>query len=303
MSKKTKIWLIVASSLVVLGLMMFTAVMMVYNWDFAKLSTEKYETNEYEISTDFFNISIDTDTADIVFCQAEDGDCKVVCYEPENAKHSVTVQDGTLTINEVDERKWHDYIGIHFDSPKITVHVPQNVYGALCVKSSTGDVEIPKGFNFESVDIAVSTGDIRVENVFAGMLDLSVTTGEVTVTDVVCEGDVKINVSTGKVAMTDIQCKNVMTNGSTGDISLKNVIAKEKFSIERSTGDVKFDGCDASEIFVQTDTGNVTGSLLSEKVFIIETSTGNVSVPNSKTGGKCMITTSTGDIEIIEPGR
>jgi len=79
---------------------------------------------------------------------------------------------------------------------------------------------------------------------------------------------------------------------------LKNVNAAEKFSIERSTGDVKFDGCDAAEVFVKTDTGDVTGTLLSEKVFIVETDTGKVDVPKTVNGGRCEITTDTGDINI-----
>ena len=98
--------------------------------------------------------------------------------------------------------------------------------------------------------------------------------------------------------MTDIECKNVISSGNTGDISLKNVNAAEKISIERSTGDVRFDGCDAAEIFVKTDTGDVAGTLLSDKVFIVETDTGSVDVPKTVTGGQCEITTSTGDINI-----
>jgi len=67
---------------------------------------------------------------------------------------------------------------------------------------------------------------------------------------------------------------------------------------ESDTGDVKFDGCDAAEIFVETDTGDVKGSLLTDKIFIVQTDTGSVDVPKTATGGKCEITTSTGDINI-----
>lgn len=77
-----------------------------------------------------------------------------------------------------------------------------------------------------------------------------------------------------------------------------NVIATEKFSIKRSTGDVTFDGCDATEIFVETDTGNVKGSLLTDKVFIAQTDTGRVDVPKTVNSGKCEICTDTGDIKI-----
>ena len=79
---------------------------------------------------------------------------------------------------------------------------------------------------------------------------------------------------------------------------MKNVIATERFSIERDTGDVILEGCDAAEIFIETDTGDVRGTLLSEKVFITETDTGRVSVPSSITGGRCEITTDTGNIKI-----
>ena len=138
---------------------------------------------------------------------------------------------------------------------------------------------MPKDFKFGTIDIATSTGDI-------------------TIAGVTCEDDIVINVSTGKANLTDIKCKSFISDGSTGDFSLKNVIATEKFSIERSTGDVKFDDCDATEIWVKTDTGDVTGNLLSEKIFITQTSTGDVLVPKSTNGGKCEITTSTGDIYI-----
>lgn len=119
-----------------------------------------------------------------------------------------------------------------------------------------------------------------------------------TASDVICKGDVTVGVTTGDAYLTNIICKNVISSGSTGDIFLDNVIAAEKFSIGRNTGKVRFDGCDAAEIFVETSTGSVKGSLLTDKVFITKSSVGKIDVPNTITGGKCEIKTSTGDIEI-----
>ena len=61
---------------------------------------------------------------------------------------------------------------------------------------------------------------------------------------------------------------------------------------------MEFNHCDAETICVNTDTGSVTGTLLTDKVFIIETDTGSVNVPKSITGGRCEITTDTGNIRI-----
>ena len=287
-------------------------------WDFTKLLTAKYEINDYEIREDYKHISIITNTADIVFVVSESQMTSVSCYEQKSIMHSVSVKDSTLEIEIVDTRKWYEYIGINFGTPKITVCIPQGEYGKLSIKSSTGDVEIPEGFKFKSIDISESTGNVTnyasalegvkiktttgnicVEKASAGSLDLTVSTGKVTVSDVTCEGDVTVGVSTGKAMLSDTRCKSVISSGSTGDILLNNVIATEKFSIERSTGDVKFDGSDAAEIFVETDTGDVSGSLLTDKVFITKTDTGNVDVPKTVTGGRCEITTDTGDIEIM----
>lgn len=317
MSEKMRVWLVIATSLVVIGLIMFAVAMSAYHWDFAKLSTGKYETNTYVINEEFSGISMNTDTADILFAVSDDETCRVVCYEQENIEYFVGVQDGTLIINVVDGREWYEYIGINFNLSQITVYLPNAEYTVLLIKESTGDIEIPKDFKFEGVDISLSTGDVDffasasklikiktstgnicAENTSAGALDLSVSTGGILVSNVICEGDANINVSTGKTNLIDTECKNLTSSGSTGDISLNNVIAKEKISIKRSTGDVKLDGSDASEIFVETDTGDVEGCLLTEKIFIVQTDTGRVDVPKTVSGGKCEIGTDTGNIKI-----
>lgn len=317
MKKATKVWLITAGSLVLIGCVIFAVVMSMLKWDFSKLSTVKYETNAHEAGKEFSDISISTDIADIVFELSDDGKCRVECYEEERIKHSVAVENNTLVIKIVDVRNWRDYIGLSFDSPKITVYLPKTEYNALYIHERTGNIAIPKDYSFENVDISVSTGDvdflsaareavkiktstgnIDVGNNSVGSLDLSVTTGKVTVSGMTCKGDIALGVSTGKAYLTDVVCKSVISSGSTGDISLKSVIASEKFSIERSTGCVRFDGSDAAEIFVKTNTGDVTGNLLSEKVFVTQTDTGDVDVPETITGGKCDINTDTGDIKI-----
>ena len=48
----------------------------------------------------------------------------------------------------------------------------------------------------------------------------------------------------------------------------------------------------------KTYTGDVEGSVLTDKVFIVRTDTGRIDVPKSITGGRCEITTETGNIKI-----
>ncbi len=321
MSKKAIGWLIVATALVLIGVIIFGGVMMRLDWDFTRLSTATYETNEYTIDDNYRHITIDTDTANVTFVPADTATTTVVCHERKNVAHTVTVTEDTLRIVAVDTRRWYEHIGIFFDTASVTVYMPQGEYGALSIRSSTGDVAVPTEFAFESVDIAVSTGDVTngataaagiaiktstgdvaIEKVSAGALTLSTSTGRVTAADVDCAGDVSVNVSTGRTQLTNVICHNLLSDGDTGDITLQNVVATGRLSIERSTGDVRFDGCDAADIHVETDTGSVNGSLLTDKVFITHTDTGRVDVPESNAGGRCEIETDTGNI-VITVGR
>ena len=320
MGRSTKIWLSFAAILVAAGIVLFAVALWEVNFDINKLSTDTYVTNIYEISQDFSRLSLDTDTAAISFALSADGKCKVECYEEEKAKHTASVEGDTLVIKVMNRKQWYDYIGIHFDSPKITVYLPKSEYAALSIRENTGIVQLPTELTFESVDITTDTGSvyclstvsgqlkiktdtgkISVENTFVGAAELSVSTGLVTVSQVNCRENICIQVSTGRANLTGIACKNLTSNGDTGDIALKQVIAQEKITIERDTGDVMLDASDAAEISVKTDTGDVTGSLLSAKVFVITTDTGTVQVPKSTVGGRCEISTDTGDIRITVP--
>lgn len=298
MSKRTKIWLIIAVCLVLSGAVIFLGVMSVLNFDFLKLSTFKYETNNYKISEEYKNISIVTDTADIEFIPSDDSKTTVICYEQDKVKHSVSVNGETLEIKSVDTRKWYDHIGISFGSQKIKVCIPEGDYGLLSVKGSTGDVNLAKEFSFEDVDVNISTGDIYAQGITTDNMKLRVSTGKITVKDINCKYDLSVKVSTGKSDIANVNCNNFTSSGNTGDTTLNSVVVKEKLSIKRSTGDVKFESCDAGEIFIETDTGDVTGSLLTDKVFIVSTDTGKTDVPKTTTGGRCEITTDTGDINV-----
>lgn len=315
MKNKTIVGLIIATSLVLVGSIIFTGVMMVFKWDFTKLSTVEYKTNSYDIAESFKNIRITTDTADVVFVKSKS--VKVVCHEEKNTLHSVNVEDDTLVIEDIYNKEWYKNIGINFGTPKITVYIPEGEYGSLTLKTTTGDTDIPKDFTFEGIDISqntgkvkclassggdikikTSTGSIKVENITAGALDLKVSTGDINTLGVECVGDVLINVSTGKVKLENVKCNDIISSGNTGDITLNKVIANKKIDIERSTGDIKLEDVDATELIITTDTGDVKGTLLSDKVFVAKTDTGSVKVPETTSGGKCKITTDTGDIKI-----
>ena len=317
MKQAEKRALVAAFILILTGCVLFGGVMSLLRWDFTKLSTAQYETNTYEITEVFTDLSIATDTADVVFLSSDDGVCRVECYENPDFKASVYVADGALVIEPIETKKWYQRIGINFEMPKITVYLPQAEYGALSVKLTTGDLEIPEDLTFASADIAASTGDVslsasvgqdiririttgnaRLEGLSCASLDLSLTTGDVALSGLAASGDLTLTVTTGDVTLAAVTCRHFTSDGSTGDLILDNVIASAKLSVTRTTGDVTFTKSDAAEIAIKTTTGDVKGSLLSDKIFFPKTTTGSYDVPQTTAGGKCEISTTTGDIRI-----
>ena len=318
MKRQTAVWLIIAALLIVIGGIMFTGVMSMLNFDFHTLSTTRFETNRYDFEETIQHIAIDTDTADLVFVPSESDTLSVECYEQENLRHTVKVENDTLMINVADTRKWYEHITFFsFETAKITLTLPKEAYNTLTVRSTTGDADIPNGFRFETIDIDtttgdvccdasvvgamnlhLTTGDIRINGALAGSADLSVTTGDIVVNGFTCNDDMSVKVGTGKVSLTDVTCRSLVSDGTTGDLLLENAVAADFFSIKRTTGDVRFERCDAADISVNVTTGDVTGTLLTDKVFFAQSHTGRVDVPKTTAGGKCDITSSTGDILI-----
>ncbi|MBQ9480953.1 MAG: DUF4097 family beta strand repeat protein [Clostridia bacterium] len=311
-------FIISAIVFVVAGAILFVVAFIASGCDFSKADTAKYETNTYIFSEDFDAIEIRSKEADIVFKQSEDGKLRVDCVEREKVRHEVSIENGALKIVAVDKRAWYDHLTLFsFKSQSVTVYLPSNRYEVLTIAASTGDVSVPDLFSFGEAEITVSTGDVAfgacadgrlkietstgdigIDGVTANNIDLSVSTGRIDAKNVDCGETLSVKVSTGKTFLTNVICKTLYSSGSTGDVTLKNAVASESFNIERGTGDVRFENCDAVQITVVTSTGDVTGTLRTEKVFITKTSTGDIDVPDTVSGGRCEITTSTGDIKI-----
>lgn len=277
MRKKTLLWLSAGALLVLLGGAIFFGALVAAKFDFLKFSTSIYEDKIYEITEDFASISVLATTADIAVVPT-DGTARVECHELKNVTHTVAVKDGVLTVEEKDTRAWYEHIGIAFGSQRVTVYLPEGLWQALTVRASTSDVRV-SGLTFGAIDVALSTGDVEIRNA-------------------TCTGAVTLEADTGDVELENVTCAALLTKADTGDLAMERVIVSGELTVERDTGDVELEACDAATIRIKTSTGDVEGTFLTDKTFVVQTSTGQKRVPQGTSGGLCEITTSTGDIEI-----
>ncbi len=298
MSRSTLVILIVASSLTVLGIAIGLVGLHVNQ---NRLYPEiEFKETTHDVEENIESISVNVHTADITLIATDDQKAQVVCKgETEKLKYSVEVKDGTLCVGVIDTRAWYDHIVIFSPERSVSIFLPRDVYASLAVNTNTGDVHIPNDLSFESARIECDTGDVSWNTDVFGELRINTDTGDVYINDSNCK-TVEINTDTGRIKLNATHVdENVNIKSSTGNVILHGVLTDGNMKVTTSTGDVLLDRCDASELSITTSTGNVEGSLLTDKIFVCETSTGDVRVPSTTTGGICNIKTSTGDIDII----
>lgn len=292
-----KVWIIIAICFVVVGATISTVSLAKFDFDFTRLDSQKFTSNEYQISEYFNGIDIDVNTSDIELVRSDNTNCTVVCIDEDKVIHNVSVVNDTLTISMQDNRQWYDHIGLFsFDKLSITVHLPSRQYDSLKIESNTGSINIPE-FVFGRVEIETDTGDVDFSANVLGELDISTDTGIVAFGNIEAQ-DMTIESDTGNITFSSVECKKINIESNTANVRLNNTVASEKILIKTNTGDVTFNNSDGNEISVKTHTGNISGNLLSQKVFTCNTDTGSISVPETTKGGKCEIVTDTGDINI-----
>jgi DUF4097 and DUF4098 domain-containing protein YvlB len=192
--------------------------------------------NTYEITENYQNISIKTNTSHIEIQESTNNHTSVICNENKRSPHLVVVANNTLSISP-QKRNWYTYLYPNFTTSKITLLIPKTL---------------------ENLNIKCNTGTINIS---------SITPTNITI---------KIN---------------------TGATNLNNVIAKEKMSLHTNTGKINLNESDAGEIFIKTNTGNVSGTLLTDKAFVIRCNTGKINIPDTFGSSKCEIISNTGHID------
>ena len=317
-----KILLIVAIASIVAGLLLCFGAFAMMGFRLAGLNMMTLETHSYTVDEPFTNLFIDGAECDVRLRPSEDGSCKVVCKESDKIDHTVRVVDGTLTVERVDHRRWYEHIfGFYWGSMEITIYLPESAYASLSVTSVSGNVEIPADFSFAEAKVQSTSGDVRflasvenglsvktvsgdlsVRNTTPRNLHAQATSGDVSITSVHVEGELAVKTVSGDLALSQITCGSVDAETTSGDVDASSLLASGNLRIKTVSGDVDLRSCDAENLWIKTTSGDVSGKLLTEKFFVTDTTSGRVRVPQSQSGGKCEVTTTSGDISFTVEG-
>lgn len=265
-------------------------------------------------------ISMDLSISDVSFKVGDSA--KVVCKESDKWHHEVSLNEESkaLSINFHMQKKWYNFADLFQPKFAVEVYLPSGNYETLNIKHSTGDINIASGFVFSSLNFEGSTGDVVVKSEVTnkayikqstgdvslcdskfGEIEVDVSTGKASLSNLTVIGDLKVKASTGAVKVNGLTCNNLTVNTSTGDIEMKNAVAAGKAELKASTGEIELEDFDAAEVYIKTSTGDVEVTFLTIKNVDADSDTGKVNVDKEldrEAGGKCVVETDTGDIKL-----
>ena len=305
------------------GLLIGFVALAALDFNFFEMGTMEPVTNTHAVTDSFTNIRVWGGECDVRLVPSENGACTVLCRETDRITHTVTVKNGTLTIERTDDRKWYEHIGFtwsYWGPIEVVISLPGGTYGTLDVRTASGEVEIPGDFSFDSARVDGTSGDVRFMAAVEGDLHLKTVSGDInaggmrpeTLTVTSTSGDITLDAIavnaafacktvSGSQNISDLTCRSAAINTTSGDVTVSDLIASESLRMEAVSGSLTLTRCDAGALWLKTVSGNVTGTLRTEKVFVTHTTSGSVRVPGSTSGGPCEVKTVSGSIHLDVP--
>lgn len=259
-----------------------------------EISTDVKNYNIKEINNE---IKINANIANINIKLTNDNK-NIITYD-ENKKIYFEIKEieGVLSIKQIDKRSFFEKL---FNYKKISINLfLSNIkYNFLNIDGKTGNIKIDEGFTFENVKINNSTGNIKFISDVNSNLEIENKTGNIIINNTNVKGNIDIYSKTGDIKLKDVTGNKIDIEISSGKTKLQNTLFLNDINITGKTGDVILDKIDALNIYITISTGNVEGTILTDKIYNVHSSTGYINVPDTTTGGICKIKTSTGNISI-----
>lgn len=300
MNSTKKAVIIIMVVFIIIGIILMIFVLSHIGFKFLKRGDANFETKTYEVDKQFKNINIIDVEATICIEPSDNTNCKVLYSDGKEINHSIDVYNDTLTITRIDTRHWYERISIFGDDDlTLTVYLPKKDYDNLFVKTVSGEIKVAESLKFKNAELYTTSGDIDAMLKESKDLTVKSVSGDIFIKDLLC-GPLEVSTTSGDIELANITVSRLNTNTTSGDTELSSVFVSGNVALNAVSGDIEFDDTDAKTLNIKTVSGSVLGRLLSSKNFIINTTSGDVYVPESDPfSGDCEIKTTSGDIKIL----
>ena len=296
MKRACKISLIIASVILVCGIVIFASGLAIGVSNPRELNEKEYnfeDISAIELDIDASDIKISEDNGDLVrvFCRSE-------------GEIDVSESGGVLHVSKK-QKSWWNMLAVQSiiggSRNVIEIYVPGGFGGEINADLDLGDITVDN-ISAKSLSAALSAGDIEISHSVFDKLMLDSDLGDVTLSG--CSaGELSADLSAG-----DFEAESLIVDAdmsislSLGDIEIKKALISGNLEIDSSAGDIEIEDMVVyGGVTVDADLGDIDISLLGEGYYFTRCATdlGRVTAPHLS-GDKVPIdiTNSAGDISV-----
>ncbi len=242
MKKSLKIALIVAVSLVLIGLLCIFIAFCSSGFSVKGMFKQEYETQTLVIENceNLKNIDLNERFFDIALYVSEDNACRIEYPVVENVSLTYQLEkDGNTLINTiVDNRKWYEKLNwdLGGSDHKTKIYLPQKEYETIKIKIASGDIDFKCTLTVEQCEISTSSGDIDYSHSGANHINFVTSSGDIRFTSV-SEGDINLATESGDIYVGSIWDASLFAHTSSGDITTKSNSFR-RFNLSTESGDI-----------------------------------------------------------------
>lgn len=315
MKDGTKIALLVAGILLILGLGAMTGGMGALRFDFKDLGTADPVTRTAEFTEPVTDISMSGVHCETVLKPASDGVCRVVFTGEEKLLFRALAENGKLTVSVEDKRKWYEMIGVFSFSDELTVFLPEREYGSLTAELTSGSLEIPEDFAFSALtaenasgavklaasadrlNVHTTSGSISVNGVRAKQAEIGSSSGSVRLSEVTAEETLAVQSLSGLAALDECSAREISVSSTSAGIRLSDVDAEESLTVETTSGSIVLEKGSARDISASSTSGGIRLSEAdAEDTLTVESISGGIRLDGGQ-AQKTEITSSSGSVK------
>ncbi len=248
MKKGVLVALILAGVCILLGIMVFVAAgARMLSGDTQKSGA--FETHEQVVEEPFSSLLVSTSDETIIVLPTEDDVCRVTYTDTLRMRHTVEVIDGTLTVREIDQRSWLDYIGVLSSFSPVMVSLPKAQLETVSLEATSGSIRVTDVSAREGIKLLTTSGSITGSALEARRLSATATSGSVRLSDLALgDGALGTNVTSGSVTVERAQCGWIGVKTSSGGIRITDLTvsasdAAKPNQISATSGTVRLETC------------------------------------------------------------
>lgn len=319
--------LIVAGSLLILGIIFIAGGGLIINNKYEKAKAEMPELKEfvYEAKTeDIKDLETKLESEDVEIITTDSEKIRITYYDIEEEstykfteankklvmekqeKLKLSISGSGLSITNFDELFARN-VNIEASVPKFKIEIPETYEGSAKFKGTSGNYEI-SDIDFENtLRIELSSGDIYVQNTTSkNDIDISCTSGTIQLSNIIAGGDLNIDSSSGDITIKDITAENSLNCATTsGNFEGVNIVTAifNKASTSGDTAIAGLSGATAINCVSTSGDFNVTLSgELEDYSISCQTTSGTSNLPSSyvsEKNNKISVSVTSGDVNFI----